>query len=371
VSNDPRVLDDPTALAAADPHGARDVLAAFPAQCRAAVSIETQALPMVKRPRVVVIAAMGGSAAAGDLVAACAADRVEIPVVVHRGYGLPSVAWDDALIIAVSYSGNSAEVLSAADTARARRLPLVLVTAGGELAALAAQRGVPCALVPAGIMPRMALGSLFFPMVRVLRALDLDVVSSEEIDEALAVIDALGRELAPARPAAGNDAKRLALAIGARWPAVYGGPVTGPVAYRWKTDFEENAKTFALAGALPEMNHNTIEAWRTPLARDLHLILLRDDREEPAIARRFALLQDLVAAGAGGVSECRTRGRGVLARLLSLTYLGQWTSYYLAVLRGVDPWMVPTLDEMKRRLDQEMGGSGRPPTPPGGREVRD
>jgi glucose/mannose-6-phosphate isomerase len=350
VSSAARTLDDRAALAAADAHGARDVLTAFPAQCRAATGIETRAMPPMKRPRVVVIAGMGGSAAAGDLAAACAADRVEIPVVVHRGYGLPSVAWDDALVIAVSYSGNSVEVLSAADTARARRLPLVIVTAGGELGNVATEGRVPCALVPAGIMPRMALGYLFFPIARILRALDVDVVSGEEIDEALEVIDALGAELAPDRPAAANEAKQLALAIGARWPAVYGGPVTGVAAYRWKTDFEENAKTFALAGALPEMNHNTIEAWRTPLARELHLLLLRDDREAPEIARRFAVLHELVGAAAGGVSECRTRGRGVLARLLSLMHLGQWTSYYLAVLRGTDPWTVATLDEVKRRL---------------------
>jgi glucose/mannose-6-phosphate isomerase len=271
-------------------------------------------------------------------------------VVVHRGYGLPSVAWDDALVLAVSYSGNSAEVLSAADTARTRGLPLVIVAAGGSLGTIATRESVAWARLPDGLMPRMALGYLFFPITRVLRALDIDVVSSDEVDEALAVVGALGAELAPERPSATNEAKRLALAIGTRWPAVYGGPVTGPVAYRWKTDFEENAKSFALAGAIPEMNHNTVEAWRTPLARELQLVLLRDDREEPAIARRFALLHELAGPGAGGVSEVRTRGRGVLARLLSLTYLGQWASFYLGVLRGVDPWTVPALDEIKRRL---------------------
>jgi glucose/mannose-6-phosphate isomerase len=346
------LLDDIAALAALDPHGARDALTGFPAQCRAAAAIEPPLLPAMKRPRVVVIAGMGGSASAGDLVAACSAERVEIPMFVHRGYGLPSVAWDEALVLAVSYSGNSAEVLSAADTARVRRLPFAAVTAGGALASLTEQRGLPCVRVPAGLMPRMALGYLFFPLARILRALDVDVVSGEEIQEALAVVEQLGAELAPERPLEANEAKRLAVAIGTRWPAVYGGPVTGPVAYRWKTDFEENAKVFGLAGALPEMNHNTIEAWRTPLARDLHLVLLRDDREEPEIARRFALLRDLVGGAAGGVSECRTRGRSALARLLSLTYLGQWASFYLAALRGVDPWSVPTLDEVKRRLQE-------------------
>ena len=350
MSSDPAMLDDRAALAAADPHGAREVLAAFPAQCRTAVDIETGALPPMQRPRVVVVAGMGGSAAAADLVAACAADRVEVPIVVHRGYGLPSVAWDGALVVAVSYSGNTAEVLSAVETAQVRRLPLAIVTAGGALGTLAKQRNVPCALVPDGIMPRMALGSLFFPLARLLRALDLDVVSSAEIEEALTVVDALAGELGPERGSAHNEAKRLAATIGARWPAVYGGPVTGPVAYRWKTDFEENAKAFALAGALPEMNHNTIEAWRTSRARDLQLILLRDAHEAPEIQRRFEVLRQLVGASAGGVSECQAHGRGVLARLLSLTYLGQWTSVYLAMLRGVDPWTIPTLDAMKRLL---------------------
>ena len=260
------------------------------------------------------------------------------------------MAWDDPLGIALSYSGNTVEVLSAVAAARARNLPVVVVTAGGTLGQTAAREGLPWAAVPAGMMPRMALGYLFFPVARLLRSVDLDVVSPEDVDEALGEVEALSRELAVERPAAENPAKQLAAAIGPRWAAIYGGPVTGPVAYRWKTDIEENAKSFALAGALPEMNHNSIEAWRAPLARQLHLVLLRDARESAEIARRFELLEDLVRDVAGGVASCWSRGRGVLARLLTLTYLGQWTSYYMAVLRGVDPWTVPHLDEVKRRL---------------------
>jgi glucose/mannose-6-phosphate isomerase len=229
----------------------------------------------------------------------------------------------------------------------------VAITAGGALAALASERGIGWVEVPSGLMPRMALGYLFFPMARVLRALDLEVVSTADVEEALREVETLAQELAPDRPTTDNEAKRLALAIGSRWPAVYGGPVTGPVAYRWKTDFEENAKTFALAGALPEMNHNTIEAWRAPLARQLQLVLLRDAHEAPEIRRRFAILEELVGDVAGGITTCWSRGRGALARLLSLIYLGQWTSYYLAVLHGTDPWSVPRLEEIKRRLSDD------------------
>ena len=72
--------------------------------------------------------------------------------------------------------------------------------------------------------------------------------------------------------------------------------------------------------------------------------------EAREIARRFAVLHDLIGPAAGGVSECWARGTGRAARLLALAYVGMWVSYYAAIARGVDPWPVPLLDEVKRRL---------------------
>lgn len=343
-------LDDLEAIGRADPHRARDVLAAFPKQCRHAMHLYAEPAASLRRPPLVVVVGMGGSGASGDLLAACAAERLDVPILVHRGYGLPAAVGPETLVIAASYSGDTAEVLSAVDVALERRCPLVVLTAGGELAGRARARGVPRVALPGGLMPRMALGYLFFPALAVLDAADLPIASPDEISEALDVVEGLGAELGCERPAATNEAKRLALAIDGRWPAIYGGPVTGSVAYRWKTDLEENAKALAVAGTVPEMNHNEIEAWRPPGARTMHAVLLRDRHEPEVIARRFALLREIIAPSAGGVSEAWTRGSSRLARLLSLTYLGQWASYYTAVLRETDPWSVPLLDELKRRM---------------------
>jgi glucose/mannose-6-phosphate isomerase len=326
------------------------VLIGFPLQCRGAVRLRPAPALSVRATRLVVIAGMGGSATSGDLLASCGADRLDVPVLVHRGYGLPALAGKDTLVIASSYSGDTAEVLSAVDVALARGLPVVVLTAGGKLADVAAARKLPHVVLPAGFMPRMALGYLFFPLLAILESLGLTVATEGEIAEALDTVEALGSELCPGRGVAENEAKRLALAIGTRLPAIYGGPTTGPVAYRWKTDFEENVKAFALAGTLPEMNHNELEAWRAPGARGMYIVLLRDREEPPEIELRFTVLRELIAPAADGVSESWTRGTGRLARLLSLTHVGQWMSYYVAVLRGVDPWTVPLLDELKRRL---------------------
>ena len=343
-------LDDPATLARLDPHDARSVLAAFPAQCRRASTLTaTPPLP-VARPRVIVVAGMGGSAAGGDLLAACAAESVDLPIVVHRGYGLPALAGPHSMVIASSYSGETAEVLSAFDAALARGLPAVAITAGGALGERAAAARQPRVTLPSGLMPRMALGYLFFPTLAVLAGCGVEVMQTAEIEEALSALETFAPELLPERPSSDNEAKRLALSIADRLPVVYGGPATGGVAYRWKTDIEENAKTFALAGALPEMNHNEIEAWHSTAAKEMHIVLLRDPGETAENAQRFRVLHDLVKPSAGGISETRGRGQGRLARLLTLAYLGQWTSYYLAILRERDPWSVPLLDEVKRRL---------------------
>jgi glucose/mannose-6-phosphate isomerase len=346
----PLSLDDRGAIERVDAHAVQRVLAAFPEQCRAALRLRPAPALHVRRPRVVIIAAMGGSAASGDLLAACAADRLEVPVIVHRDYGLPAVAATGALVIASSYSGETVEVLSAATTAQARGLATVAVTTGGALARLADRHGFPRVTLPTGLMPRMALGYLVLPALSVLADVGLPVTTESEVAEALEVVDELSRELAPECPTSRNEAKRLALALAEGTPAIYGGPATGVVAYRWKTDLAENAKVLASAGRLPEMNHNEIEAWRGPRARDWHAVLLRDQHEAAEIARRFAVLRELIEPTAGGVVEVWTRGKEPLTRLLSLAYVGQWTSYYLAVLHGVDPWPIPLLDALKERL---------------------
>jgi glucose/mannose-6-phosphate isomerase len=343
------ILDDLRAIEGIDQHDTRRVLTEFPAHCRRAQALQPVPALTIARPRLVVVAGMGGSAAGGDLVAAAAADTLDVPILVHRGYGLPAAAGRESLVVALSYSGDTAEVLSAVDVALGRGIPVAAVTAGGALGALAHTRGLPLVTLPPGLMPRMALGYLAFPLLTVLAACGAPAASAADIEDALTVAHDQSDDLVPARPTDKNEAKRVALAIGGRLPAIYGGPLTGAVAYRWKTDLEENAKVLAIAGAVPEMNHNEIEVWAGAGAAARHAVILREDTEPLEIARRFTLLRELLG-DAGGVSEVWARGRGRLAKLLSLAALGQWVSYYVAMLQGRDPWPVPVLTEVKRRL---------------------
>src|SRR5438445_742198 len=116
-------LDDPGAFQRADPHRVAEILAAFPAQCREAQALRCEPPVPRERPSLVIIAGMGGSAAGADLLAASCLEQLDVPILVHRGYGLPAAAGKHALVVTASYSGETAEVLSATDAARERGSP--------------------------------------------------------------------------------------------------------------------------------------------------------------------------------------------------------------------------------------------------------
>src|SRR5439155_1320596 len=125
-----------------------------------------------------------------------------------------------------------------------------------------------------------------------------------------------------------------------------------PAAGRWKDQFNENAKTFAVWNTFPELNHNETVGWGLDdaLARLLHVIILRDAVEPPRLALRAAITRDLALSRAGGLDEVHAAGTGKLARLLSAVLIGDFVSWYLAVLREVDPTPVAVIDELKKRL---------------------
>jgi glucose/mannose-6-phosphate isomerase len=297
------------------------------------------------------VCGMGGSAIGGDLAAAAIGERAERPIVTSRDYTPPPWLGSDALVLCASYSGNTEETLSAFEAARARGARTLVVTAGGELGARARRDGLPWVRLPDGFPPRAALAFLLVPLVLLLDGLGAGLGGAAEREEAVRVLTALGGELAPEVPAAGNPAKALAAALAGRVPVIYGSELSAAVAYRWRTQFEENTKVLAGSGALPEMNHNALEAWAAADAGRAAwaVVLLREHGEHPRVARRLALTRELIGARTP-TYEVWARGDGRLARMLSLVLQGDWVSYYAALVRGADPWAVDALEAFKRRM---------------------
>ncbi len=347
-------LDDINLLRERDPDGMLETLAGLPEQCEEALRLGREApLPSLKKePRQVVMAGLGGSAIGGDLVREVVAREARTPVLVCRDYALPAYINEETLVFLTSYSGNTEETLSAYEAAGKRGAARLAITTGGKLAERAQRDGVPLVRVPAGFPPRSALGYLFLPALFILGRLGL-VALPEDNGELVGVLRKLREELRPASPRARNRAKDLTLRLYGRVPVVYGATHTTEVAAtRWKGQFNENSKCLAYWNAFPEMNHNEIVGFEAPpeLLRALFLICLRDASDHPRVQARMEITKRLLKDRVAGISEFWGEGSSLLVRLLSLIYLGDYTSVYLALLYGINPKPVAVIDYLKQEL---------------------
>jgi glucose/mannose-6-phosphate isomerase len=254
--------------------------------------------------------------------------------------------------VAISYSGNTEETLSSAREAGSR-LPVVTMTTGGELARLSSEMGWPSIELPAGVQPRAAVGFLLGAVVRVAAAAGLLPDQAEALGEAADLAD---RELADGSES-WEAATGIAERLEGRIPIVYGGgPITGAVAQRWKTQINENAKTPAWHSILPELDHNELVGWEAMpdlTRRFLGIVALTDAGDHPRVRARLAHSRDLTEFAVPWVGEVASRGDSPLARLVSLIVMGDLVSFMMAGRAGVDPVPVQTIEKLKKLLAEE------------------
>ncbi len=342
---------DPATRAARDPAGMLDLLQRFPQMCEQAWALTPEPSLPATKPQAVVALGMGGSGIGGDLLRALLFDETVPPIVSVKDYRAPGFAGPQTLVLACSYSGDTEETLAAYEDASTRGAACVAITSGGELLRRAQQRRHPAVVVPKGLPPRAALPYLFLPMLAALSRTGSVRAFDGEVREAVQVLRRVVDEQGPDRP--DSPSRRLAEQLAGRIPVIYSAvPFLEPAAERWKDQFNENAKQFAVWNTFPELNHNETVGWGLDpaLARALHVILLRDATEPERLALRVAITRDLALSRAAGIDEVRAGGSGKLARLLSVILIGDFVSWYLALRRGVDPTPVAVIDELKRRL---------------------
>ncbi len=371
------LLDDPSGLAAGDPGEMLPAVASAAAQVREAAVLAAEAgvssLADEGRPRAVVVCGMGGSGIAGDVLAAVAGSTCPVPVVTHRGYGLPAWVGPMDLVVAVSCSGSTEETLSALEEAVRRGCRLLVVGRSGSPVDDLGQRG-KAVFVPVtqGRQPRASMWALSVPLVVAGHGLGLLSAPPEVVEHAAATLEDVADRCRPDAASLVNPAKRLALDLEDRLPVLWGtSPLAGAVAYRFACQLNENAKLPATWGVLPEANHNQVVAFDGPFAgaakagdddffRDraededdeprLTLVLLRDTEEHPQVARRADVSAELARERDIPVVQLQAEGGGALSRLASLVGLTDYASTYLAMLQGLDPTPVDAITALKDRI---------------------
>jgi glucose/mannose-6-phosphate isomerase len=309
-----------------------------------------KSLRRLEMPTPLIVCGMGGSAIGGDLAAAVLGDRLMAPLHTIRSYHLPSWTMPGSYVICASYSGNTEETLACYEAAAALGAPRVAVTTGGRLAEAARADGVPVIPLPGGLQPRAAVAYMLVSVLEVAAYVDAAPAVRTEIDAASASLAELAREWGPE---ADSDslAKRVAQRGHHTTLCVYGAGPTAPVAYRWKTQVNENAKMPAFAAELPEADHNEIVGWDSAAEQGSFLaVFLEDSDQHPRVRQRVDLTARLIESEATGIVRLESRGSTAVERVMSLVLLGDLVSIYLAVLKDIDPSPVEVIERLKEEL---------------------
>ncbi|MEZ4387706.1 MAG: SIS domain-containing protein [Candidatus Krumholzibacteriia bacterium] len=310
--------------------------------------------PLASAPAQILVCGMGGSAMAGSLLAD-GWPGLAAPVLVHRDQGLPPWAGPATLVIACSYSGNTAETLAAVAEARRRGCPVAAVTSGGELLALARRAGLPVVEMPGGQPPRTALGASLGAQLHLLCALGLlpdpaTAITAACAQAAAGALVTLGQD---ATPVGADAARTLAAALLDRFTVIFtAGSEAHGAGRRLLAQLAENAKAPAHVAAFPELNHNEIVGWDLPrsAAAGFALVTLRGGDEDPAQRDGVDVALDLLRDQFAVQHTVHAYGSGRLARIVGLILFGDLVSAHLAVLAGKDPVPITRIDTLKSRL---------------------
>ena len=311
------------------------VLENFPQQCRNALSL-SKGITVSNEISNILILGMGGSAIGGALLKTYMHDS-GIPVFVNRNYDIPKFIDDTSLVFAVSYSGNTEETLSACKQAIEKKATVIGVTTGGKLAKLCDK----IIKIPENYQPRAAIGYLFFPMLGILYNSKIINVKNTDLNEMLNLLKSVDSYK--------EEAQLLAKQIEKKIPVIYSSELLSPIAYRFKTQINENAKYPAYTNIFPEMNHNEINALQFMDRSKYIIIMIRDDYDHERIKKRMDISKDIFEHRVD-VEEIHTEGKGLLARMFSTIFLGDLTSYFLAIRNRVDPTPVHVIEDLKKAL---------------------
>jgi glucose/mannose-6-phosphate isomerase len=300
----------------------------------------------------VVILGMGGSAIGGDLIASLALQESKIPIQVYRGYTLPAFVNRRTLVISSSYSGNTEETLSCFEQSFSLGAQNLVITTGGKLKEMATNKKIPVFSYDYNSPPRAALPYSFMPLLVFMNRLGWFKNSDADLKEALIALQNGDKTINEGIPEPENQAKQLARQLYGKIPVIYGSEFLSEVAHRWKTQINENSKAWSFYEIFPELNHNAVVGYEFPsdLKDKFTVVMLFSAHLSPRIKIRYEVTTRILA---NSYIKCQTINRqhnNKIAEMMDIILLGDYVSYYLAILNHVDPGPVKTIDYLKSEL---------------------
>jgi glucose/mannose-6-phosphate isomerase len=348
------ILDDSARMRSIDKSKMLLELQTLPDQLAEAWQIaDAYDLPDIDEIECVIIAGMGGSAIGADILAAYVFDSCRTPVSVFRGYSLPAwVSGKKNLVICSSHSGNTEETLSVFEEAIHRNCSLVTVSKGGKIKTLAEENHSVFWSFKHEGQPRSAVGFSFGILLNLFSRMELIPDQTVHLDSAVKSMKTTLAEVDIEIPVVKNLAKRIAGQAYGRQAVIMGAEHLEPIARRWKTQINEIAKGWAGFEFIPEANHNTLAGLEFPesVLEKIYAVFLTSENYNTRNQKRFELTFDHFMVSGLCTDKIHIQENEKLSEIWRVLLLGDFISYYLAMLNEVDPTPIDSLEDFKKAM---------------------
>lgn len=291
----------------------------------------------------IVFAGMGGSGAIGDIFYSILS-KAKIHVSMVKGYLLPNTVDENTLVVTTSFSGNTKETLTVLDSARQLNCKLASFSSGGKMLDYCKKYRVNHREIPMFHSPRASFPSFLYGM---LKTLELVLpIGNEEILESIENMKEL-REKISSSNLENNPSLDLANWI-TGFPLIYYPWGLQAAAIRFKNSLQENAKSHVILEDVIESCHNGVVAWEKP--SNVQPIMIQGMDDYAKTTERWKILKDFFNAKKIGYREVHSINGSILSKLINLIYLLDYSSIYLALIRGIDPSPVDSIEFLKKQL---------------------
>jgi len=304
----------------------------------------------------IVVTGMGGSALGGRIIDSLTLSKLRAPLEVFTELTLPKYVNKDSLVIASSYSGNTAETISSLKDALDKKAMIIGVCTGGKMEEILKKEKLPGyvfnPVANPSNQPRMGLGYSVTSILTILAKLNFLTLDQTDIVRIVRQMGETAADFGPDSPEKRNLAKSLAIKLKGKIPALVASEHLLGIAHAFKNQLNENAKTFSLLFDIPEMNHHLLEGLKSPhKAKELlNFLLLESELYSAEIQKRYPITRDVIEQNGAETSIYKLHAEGKLEQIFEVLVLGSFVSLYLAILNDIDPSPIPWVDYFKSKL---------------------
>ena len=292
----------------------------------------------------IVFSGMGGSGALGDIFSSILS-KTDIHVNVVKGYHLPKTVDSNTLVVTTSISGNTVETLTVLDSARKTGCKLIGFSSGGKMEEYCIKNNVMYGKIPMHHSPRASFPVFLYSILKTLNS--AIPVKKDYILESFDGMERSQKLISSSYLNEKNPSLNLAEWINGI-PMIYHPWGLEAVAIRFKASLQENAKTHAITENVIEACHNGIVSWERK--SEVKPILIEGQDDYIKTKERWSILKEYFEKHNIDYREIFSVKGGILSKLINLVYQLDFIAIYRAVLSGIDPSPIKSIDFVKSRL---------------------